>query len=37
MREAVITSARDASALKEEIVTMRERVRSAHPGAQRHV
>lgn len=31
VREAVITSARDASALKEEIVTMRERVRSAHP------
>ncbi|MFN4029329.1 MAG: bifunctional [glutamate--ammonia ligase]-adenylyl-L-tyrosine phosphorylase/[glutamate--ammonia-ligase] adenylyltransferase [Acidovorax temperans] len=30
VREAVITSARDASALKEEIVTMRERVRSAH-------
>ena len=31
VREAVITSTRDASALKEEIVTMRERVRSAHP------
>ncbi|BEU98495.1 bifunctional [glutamate--ammonia ligase]-adenylyl-L-tyrosine phosphorylase/[glutamate--ammonia-ligase] adenylyltransferase [Acidovorax sp. DW039] len=31
VREAVITSARNASALQEEIVTMRERVRSAHP------
>ena len=31
VREAVITSVRDACALKEEIVTMRERVRSAHP------
>ncbi|MFN7857908.1 MAG: bifunctional [glutamate--ammonia ligase]-adenylyl-L-tyrosine phosphorylase/[glutamate--ammonia-ligase] adenylyltransferase [Acidovorax sp.] len=31
VREAVITSGRDAVALREEIVTMRERVRSAHP------
>ena len=31
VREAVITSARDPLALKDEIVTMRERVRSAHP------
>ncbi len=33
VREAVITSARNADALKDEIVTMRERVRSAHPVA----
>ncbi len=31
VREAVITSARDPLALRDEIVTMRERVRSAHP------
>lgn len=31
VREAVITSERDPQALREEIVTMRERVRSAHP------
>lgn len=31
VREAVITSARDPKALREEIVTMRERVRAAHP------
>ena len=31
VREAVITSVRDPVALREEIVTMRERVRSAHP------
>ena len=31
VREAVITSVRDPQALREEIVTMRERVRSAHP------
>lgn len=31
VREAVITSQRDPVALREEIVTMRERVRSAHP------
>ena len=30
VREAVITAPRDASALRDEIVTMRERVRSAH-------
>lgn len=31
VREAVITAPRDAQALKQEIVSMRERVRSAHP------
>jgi len=31
VREAVITSERDPAALREEIVLMRERVRSAHP------
>lgn len=31
VREAVITAPRDSVALQEEIVTMRERVRSAHP------
>ena len=31
VREAVITSERDAAALREEIVAMRERVRAAHP------
>ncbi len=31
VRTAVITAPRDAAALKEEIVSMRERVRSAHP------
>ncbi|MDD0839391.1 bifunctional [glutamate--ammonia ligase]-adenylyl-L-tyrosine phosphorylase/[glutamate--ammonia-ligase] adenylyltransferase [Curvibacter sp. HBC61] len=31
VREAVITAPRDAQALRQEIVTMRERVRSAHP------
>jgi len=31
VREAVITSGRDSAALREEIVLMRERVRSAHP------
>jgi glutamate-ammonia-ligase adenylyltransferase len=31
VRTAVITASRDAAALKEEIVSMRERVRSAHP------
>ena len=31
VREAVITSERDPQALREEIVTMRERVRAAHP------
>ncbi|GGH52518.1 glutamate-ammonia-ligase adenylyltransferase [Comamonas phosphati] len=31
VREAVITAPRDASALRTEIVAMRERVRSAHP------
>jgi len=31
VREAVITAPRDAAALRAEIVTMRERVRSAHP------
>lgn len=31
VREAVITSERDPAALREEIVAMRERVRSAHP------
>ena len=31
VREAVITSERDPTALREEIVAMRERVRSAHP------
>jgi glutamate-ammonia-ligase adenylyltransferase len=31
VREAVITAPRDAQALKREIVTMRERVRAAHP------
>lgn len=31
VREAVITSERDPVALREEIVAMRERVRSAHP------
>lgn len=31
VREAVITAPRDAQALKREIVSMRERVRSAHP------
>ena len=31
VRTAVITAPRDATALKEEIVSMRERVRSAHP------
>lgn len=30
VREAVITAPRDATALRDEIVTMRERVRSAH-------
>ena len=34
VREAVITSARDAAALRGEIVTMRDRVRSAHPVAR---
>ena len=33
VREAVITSARDAQALRDEIVTMRERVRAAHSAA----
>ncbi|MDP3231049.1 MAG: bifunctional [glutamate--ammonia ligase]-adenylyl-L-tyrosine phosphorylase/[glutamate--ammonia-ligase] adenylyltransferase [Acidovorax sp.] len=31
VREAVITSERDTAALRDEITTMRERVRSAHP------
>ncbi len=31
VREAVITAPRDAAALRDEIVAMRERVRSAHP------
>ncbi|MDP0971142.1 hypothetical protein Q6294_29815, partial [Klebsiella pneumoniae] len=31
VREAVITAPRDASALRDEIVAMRERVRGAHP------
>ncbi len=31
VREAVITAPRDPAALREEIVTMRERVRAAHP------
>lgn len=31
VREAVISAPRDAAALREEIVTMRERVRQAHP------
>ena len=31
VRESVITAPRDAQALRQEIVTMRERVRSAHP------
>lgn len=31
VRQAVITAVRDAQALREEIVSMRERVRSAHP------
>ena len=31
VREAVITAPRDAEALRAEIVTMRERVRAAHP------
>ncbi|AOG22301.1 bifunctional [glutamate--ammonia ligase]-adenylyl-L-tyrosine phosphorylase/[glutamate--ammonia-ligase] adenylyltransferase [Acidovorax sp. RAC01] len=34
VREAVITSERDAAALREEIVAMRERVRSAHPAPE---
>ncbi|MPM82666.1 Bifunctional glutamine synthetase adenylyltransferase/adenylyl-removing enzyme [bioreactor metagenome] len=31
VREAVITAPRDSASLREEIVSMRERVRSAHP------
>ena len=31
VREAVITAPRDPAALREEVVTMRERVRAAHP------
>ncbi|WP_291517914.1 bifunctional [glutamate--ammonia ligase]-adenylyl-L-tyrosine phosphorylase/[glutamate--ammonia-ligase] adenylyltransferase [Acidovorax sp.] len=34
VREAVITSERDPAALREEIVGMRERVRSAHPAPE---
>lgn len=34
VREAVITAPRDATALRREIVTMREKVRSAHPVRQ---